>query len=110
MGLGVHEGDFFWRGGRGEKMLFLRGSVPESGSKDLDGVAVQGPASLVATLELEGAGTDADDIAIEIDHGAVWQGVDFDGEVAVLGFPGAFAGLEVDGASSGTAAQEQGKK
>ncbi len=109
VGVGVDEGDFFWWDGGGEKMLFLRSAVPEAGSDDLDGVAVEGPASLVAALELEGAGADADDIAVEVDHGAVGEGVDFDGAVAVLGFPGFFAGLKVDGAFSGAAAQEQGE-
>jgi len=52
-------------------MLFLGAAVPESGSDYLDGVAVEGPAVLVAALELKGAGSDADDIAIEVDHGAV---------------------------------------
>ena len=65
---------------------------------------------LVAALELEGAGADAEDVAVEIDHGAVGEGVDFDGAVAELGFPGAFAGFEVDGAAGGAAAQEQGER
>ena len=105
----MDEGYFLRRGGGGKKMLFLGGAVPEAGSDDLDGVAVEGPASLVAALELKGAGGDADDIAVKVDHGAVGEGVDFDGAVAVLGFPGFFAGLKVDGAFSGAAAQEQGK-
>lgn len=53
---------------------------------------------MVAALELEGAGGNANDIAVKVDHGAVGEGVDFDGAVAVLGFPGAFAGFGVDGA------------
>ncbi len=107
VGVGVDEGDFLRGGGGGEKMLFLGGAVPEAGSDDLDGVAVEGPASLVAALEFDDAGGDADDIAVEVDHGAVGEGVDFDGAVAVLGFPGAFAGLEVDGAAGGGAAAEE---
>lgn len=107
--MGVDEGDFFWGDGGGEKMLFLGGAVPEAGSDDLDGVAVEGPAVLVAAFELERAGSDADDIAVEVDHGAVGEGVDFDGAVAELGFVFAFAGLKVDGAFSGAAAQEQGE-
>ena len=98
LGVGVDEGDFLGGGGGGEKMLFLGGAVPEAGSKDLDGVAVEGPAVLVAAFELERAGGDADDIAVQINYGAVGQGVDLDGAVAVLGFPGAFAGFGVDGA------------
>ena len=107
VGVRVDEGDFFWWDGGGEKMLFLGAAVPEAGSDDLHGVAVEGPAVLVAALELEGARGDADDIAVEVDHGAVGEGVDFDGAVAVLGFPGAFAGLEVDGAAGGGAAAEE---
>ena len=111
VGVRVDEGDFFWWGGGGEKMLFLGGAVPEAGSQDLDGVAVEGPAVLVAALELEGAWSDADDIAVQVDHSAVGEGVDLDGAVAVLGLPGAFAGLEVDGAAGGSAAaQEQGEE
>jgi hypothetical protein len=110
MGVGVDEGDFFWWCGGGEEMLFLGGSVPEAGSDNLDGVSVEGPAVLVAALELEGAWSDADDIAVQVDHGAVGEGVDLDGAVAVLGFPGFFAGLEVDGAAGGSAAaQEEGE-
>jgi len=67
----VNERDLFWWDGGGKKMLFLGAAVPESGSDYLDGVAVEGPAVLVAALELKGAGSDADDIAIEVDHGAV---------------------------------------
>ena len=108
--MGVDEGYLFWWCGGGEEMLLLGGAVPEAGSDDLDGVAVEGPASLVAALELKGAGGDADDIAVKVDHGAVGQGVDFDGEVAVLGFPSEFAGLEVDGAAvCGETDQEQGE-
>ena len=103
VGVRVNEGDFFWWGGGGEKMLFLGGAVPEAGAEDLDGVAVEGPAVLVAALELERAGSDADDIAVEVDHGAVGQGVDLDGAVAELGFQFAFAGLEVDSAAGGAA-------
>ena len=99
----MNEGNFFWGDGGGEKMLFLGGAVPEAGAEDLDGVAVEGPAVLVAALELEGAGGDADDIAVEVDHGAVGQGVDLDGAVAELGFQFAFAGLEVDSAAGGAA-------
>jgi len=104
LGVGVDEGDFFGWGGGGEEMLFLGGAVPEAGSDDLHGVAVEGPAVLVAALELEGAGGNAYHIAVEVDHGAVGQGVDFDGAVAELGFVFAFAGLEVDGAAGGGAA------
>jgi len=107
--VGVDEGYFLRRGGGGEEMLFLGGAVPEAGAEDLDGVAVEGPASLVAAFELERAGSDADDIAVKVDHGAVGQGVDLDGAVAELGFPGFFAGLKVDGAFSGAAAEEQGE-
>ena len=107
LGVGVDKCDFFGWDGGGEKMLFLGAAVPEAGSDDLHGVAVEGPAVLVAALELEGARGDADDIAVEVDHGAVGEGVDFDGAVAVLGFPGAFAGLEVDGAAGGGAAAEE---
>lgn len=40
LGVGVDESDFLgWNGG-GEKMLFLRAAIPESGADDLDGVAV----------------------------------------------------------------------
>ncbi len=107
MGVGVDESDFLgWNGG-GEKMLFLRAAVPESGSEDLDGVAVEGPPVLVAALELEGAGGNADDIAAQVDHGAVGKGVNFDGAVAELGFVFAFAGLEVDGAFGRGAAGEK---
>lgn len=35
--------------------------------------------------------------------------MDLDGAVAVLGFPFALIGFEVDGAFSGAAAQEQGE-
>lgn len=105
----VDEGDFSGGSSGGEEMLFLGGAVPEAGSEDLHGVAVEGPASLVAALELKGAGGNAYHIAVEVDHGAVGEGVDFDGAVAVLGFPGFFAGLKVDGAFSGAAAQEQGE-
>jgi hypothetical protein len=108
--VGVDEGNFFWGNGCGEEMLFLGAAVPEAGAEDLNGVSVKGPAVLVAALELEGAGGDADDIAVEVDHGAVGEGVDLDGAVAVLGFVFAFAGLEVDGAAGGgAAAQEQGE-
>ena len=106
MGVGVDEGDFFGWDGGGKKMLFLGGSVPEAGADDLDGVAVEGPASLVAALELKGAGGNAYHIAVEVDHGAVGEGVDFDGAVAELGFVFAFAGLEVDGAFGGASAQD----
>jgi len=109
VGVRVDEGDFSGGSSGGEEMLFLGGAVPETSSDDLDGVAVEGPASLVAALELKGAGGDADDIAVKVDHGAVGEGVDFDGAVAVLGLPGAFAGLEVDGAFGGASAQEQGE-
>ena len=110
VGVGVDEGDFLRGGGGGKEMLFLGGAVPETGAEDLDGVAVEGPSSLVAALELKGAGGNAYHIAVEVDHGAVGEGVDFDGAVAELGFPGAFAGLEVDGAAGcGAAAQEQGE-
>ena len=71
MGVGVDEGDFLRGGGGGEKMLFLGGAVPKAGSENLDGVAVEGPASLVAALELKGAGGDADNISVDVDHGAV---------------------------------------
>lgn len=107
--MGVDKGYFLRRCGSGEKMLFLGGAVPEAGSDDLDGVAVEGPASLVAALELKGAGGNAYHIAVEVDHGAVGEGVDFDGAVAELGFVFAFAGLEVDGAFGGASAQEQGE-
>ena len=103
MGVGVDEGDFFWWCGSGEEMLFLGGAVPEAGSDNLDGVSVEGPAVLVAALELEGAWSDADDIAVKVDHGAVGEGVDLDGAVAELGFQFAFAGLEVDSAAGGAA-------
>ena len=105
----VDEGDFFWGGSGGEKMLFLGGAVPEAGSDYLHWVAVERPASLVAALELKSAWSDAYHIAVEVDHGAVGEGVDFDGAVAELGFVFAFAGLEVDSAFGGAAAQEQGE-
>lgn len=95
MGVGVDEGDFFGGGGNGEKMLFLGGAVPEAGSEDLHNIAVGGPAGLVAALELEGAGADADDVAVEVDHGAVGEGVDLDGAVAVVGLDLAYDGLYV---------------
>lgn len=105
--MGVDEGDFLgWCGG-GEKMLFLRAAVPEAGSEDLDDIAVEGPAALVAALELEGAGGDADDIAVQVDHGAVGKGVDLDGAVAELGFVCAFAGFGVDGALGSDATSEE---
>lgn len=71
MGVGVDEGDFLRGGGSGEKMLFLRSAVPKAGSDDLHGVAVEGPTVLVAAFELKRAGSDADDIAVKVDHGAV---------------------------------------
>ena len=111
--MGVDEGYLFWWCGGGEEMLFLGGSVPEAGSDYLHWVAVERPASLVAALELKSAWSDADDIAVEVDHGAVGQGVDLDGAVAELGFVFAFAGLEVDGAAGGSAAaqeQSEGEK
>ena len=111
VGVGVDEGDFFGWDGGGKKMLFLGGSVPEAGADDLDGVAVEGPAVLVAAFELERAGGDADDIAVEVDHGAVGERVDFDREVAELGFPFALVGFEVDGAfRAGAGAEEHCKK
>ena len=109
VGVGVDEGDFFWWDGGGEKMLFLGAAVPEAGSDDLDDIAVHRPVISVAAFEFEGAGADADDIAVEVDHGAVGEGVDFDGAVAELGFVCAFAGFGVDSAFGGAAAQEQGE-
>lgn len=109
VGVGVDEGDFFGGDGGGEEMLFLGGAVPEAGSQDLDDIAVYRPVILVAAFELEGAGTDADDIAVEVDHGAVGEGMNLDGAVAELGFVCAFAGFGVDGAFGGAAAQEQGE-
>lgn len=103
----VDEGYFFWGVGGGEKMLFLGCAVPKTGADDLDGVAVEGPAALVAALELEGAGGDADDIAVEVDHGAVGEGVDLDRAVAEFGFPFAVAGFEVDGAARGAGAERE---
>jgi hypothetical protein len=105
-GVGMDEGDFFGGNGCGEEMLFLGAAVPEAGAKDLDDIAVHRPVISVAAFELEGAGGDADDIAVEVDHGAVGEGVDIDGAVAELGFVFAFAGLKVDGAASGGAATE----
>ena len=63
----------------------------------------------MAALELKGAGADSDDIAVEVDHGAVGEGMNLDGAVAELGFVCAFAGFGVNGAFGGAAAQEQGK-
>lgn len=109
--VGVNEGDFFGGGGGGKKVLFLGGAVPEAGSEDLHNIAVGGPASLVAALELEGAGRDADDIAVDVDHGAVGEGVDLDGAVAELGFPFSFVGFDVEGAfRAGAGSQEHCKK
>lgn len=109
VGVGVDEGDFLRGGGGGEKMLFLGAAVPEAGSQDLDDIAVHRPVISVAALELEGAGADSDDIAVEVDHGAVGEGMNLDGAVAELGFVCAFAGFWVDGAFGGAAAQEQGE-
>ena len=111
LSVGVDEGYFFWWCGGGEKMLFLGSAVPKTGSQDLHNIAVGGPASLVAALELKGAGGDADDIAVEVDHGAVGEGVDIYRAVAKLGFPFALVGFEVDGAfRAGAGGQEHCKK
>lgn len=110
MGVGVDECNFFWGGGGGEKMLFLGCAVPEAGSEDLHDIAVYRPVISVAAFELKGAGANANDIAVEVDHGAVGECVDLDGAVAELGFPFAVSGFEVDGAARGAAAQEQGQR
>ena len=87
LGVGVEVGDLLGRRGGGEEVLLLHGAVEPAGSEDLDDIAVEGPAALVAALELEGAGGDADDIAVEIDHGAAGGAVDADGAVSEFGFP-----------------------
>ena len=104
LGVGVEVGDLLGRRGDGMEMLLLHGAIEPAGSEDLDIVAVGGPAVAVAAFELEHAGGDADDIAIEIDHGAAGGAVNADGAVAELGFPLAFAGFDIDGAAGGAAA------
>jgi len=110
LGVGVEVGDLLGRGGDGVEMLLLHGAIEPAGSEDLDIVAVGGPAALVAAFELEHAGGDADDIAVQIDHGAAGGAVDGDGAVSKFGFPGAFAGFGVDGAfGTGAGSEEQGR-
>ena len=104
LGVRMEVGDLLGRGGGGEEVLLLHGAVEPAGSEDLDDIAVKGPAALVAALEFEVAGGDADDIAVEVDHGAAGGAVDADGAVSELGFPLAFAGFDIDGAAGGAAA------
>lgn len=111
LGVGVEVGDLLGRGGDGVEVLLLHGAVEPAGSEDLDIQAVGGPAVAVAALELEHAGGDADDIAVEIDHGAAGGAVDGDGAVSKFGFPLAFAGFGVDGAfGTGAGSEEQGRE
>ena len=110
LGVRMEVGDLLGRGGGGEEALLLHGAVEPAGSEDLDDIAVEGPAALVAALELEHAGGDADDIAVEIDHGAARGAVDGDGAVSEFGFPLAFAGFDIDGAlGRGAGSEEQGR-
>lgn len=93
--MGVDEGDFLRGIGGGGECLCLDGSVPETDAQVLKQVAVGGPRFFIATLELEGAGGDADDIAVDVYHGTVGEGVDLDGAVAVVGLDLAYDGLYV---------------
>ena len=102
-------GDLLGRGGDGVEVLLLHGAVEPAGSEDLHIQAVGGPTAAVAAFEIERAGSDADDIAVEIDHGAAGGAVDGDHAVGEVGFPSAFASFGVDGAAGGAAGEEQGR-
>ena len=105
--VGVDEGDLLRGVGGGGKCLCLDGSVPETGAEGLEIVAVVGPGFFEGALELERAGGDADDIAVEVYHGAVGEAVDLDAAVAVkLGLL-AFHGFEVDAALCAGASAER---
>ena len=103
----MDEGNFLRGVGGGGECLCLDGSVPEAGAEGLVVVAVVGPGFFEGALELERAGGDADDIAVEVYHGAVGEAVDFDAAVAVERGLLAFHGFEVGAAFCACAAAER---